>query len=76
MAGIKTYVSRILQEAIVLDPNAAVHFGPAEEDQIAFRLGEGLKVRVIDHREDWSRIYLVNGESGWMQNSDIGTIYS
>ena len=63
--------TRVIRDAIVTSKSANVRYGPSESDQVAFRLTEGLKVYVIDRRDDWSRIILVNGESGWVQNTDI-----
>ena len=64
----------VIRDAIVMTNDAEVRYGPSDSDQVAFRLGEGLKVYVVDEREDWSRVLLVNGETGWMKNSQIGLI--
>jgi SH3-like domain-containing protein len=37
-------------------------------------MGEGIKVFVMDRREDWSRVLLTNGESGWVRDSDIAEV--
>lgn len=63
-----------VEEAIVLKPQAAVRFGPSYKDQIAFRLGEGLKVRIGKKAGDWYRVLLVNGETGWMSQEEMGLI--
>lgn len=65
----KTYV-----EAIVLASEADVRYGPSVDNQGLMKLGGGLKVFVVDEREDWSRVVTWNGETGWMRNSDIGRI--
>ncbi|MCM8775684.1 MAG: tetratricopeptide repeat protein [Candidatus Omnitrophica bacterium] len=67
--------TRVIRDAVVLDKRVEVRYGPSVSDQVAFRLGEGLRVYVLDSREDWSRILLVNGESGWVKNSQIAKIH-
>ncbi len=65
---------RVMRDAIVMTKEAEVRYGPSESDQIAFRVGEGIKVYVVDHREDWSRVILVNGEGGWMRNRYLAEV--
>lgn len=74
LAGAKQYDSEVMKDAIVIADQAEVRYGPSVTDQIAFRLGEGLKAYVVDTRRDWSRIVLVNHEGGWIKNSDIGIV--
>ena len=64
----------VMRDAIVMSKEAEVRYGPSENDQVAFRLGEGLKVYVVDHREDWSRVILVNGDGGWVQSNQIAEV--
>jgi len=65
---------RVIRDAIVMAKKADVRFGPSDGDRIAFRLGEGLKVYVVDRREGWSRIILTNGEDGWIKNNSISEV--
>ena len=62
------------EEAVVLKPQADVRYGPSYKDQVAFRLGEGIKVRLKKKTEEWSRVLLTNGETGWILNEEIGVI--
>ncbi len=66
--------NNMLADAIVLKKECEVRYGPSQHDQVAFRMGEGLKVFVVDRREDWSRILLTNGESGWVPAADIAEV--
>ena len=75
LASLKQGQSRFMSDAIVMQKDAEVRFGPSDSDQIAFKLGEGLKVYVVDRREDWSRVFLTNGETGWMKNSQITEVH-
>ena len=72
--GVKHVQTHVIREAIVMARDAEVHYGPSETDQVALRLGEGLKVYVVDHRENWSRVWLTNGESGWMPEDQMAEV--
>lgn len=74
VAGIKYVQTHMIRDAIVIAKQAEVRYGPSSTDQVSFRLGQGLKVYVVDHQEDWSRILLTNGESGWVKNSLIAEV--
>lgn len=74
IAFAKQLQSHILRDAIVVQKECEARYGPSEHDQVAFRMGEGIKVFVVDRREDWSRVFLTNGESGWVKNADIAEI--
>ncbi len=74
LAGIKNVQYRLFSDAIVTVKEAPVRYGPSTSDQTAFRIGEGLKVYVVDKRDDWSRVLLPNNESGWVKNSEIGEV--
>jgi tetratricopeptide (TPR) repeat protein len=64
----------VVREAVVLARECEVRYGPSRKDSVAFRLGDGLKVYVTDTRQDWSRVLLNNGESGWVPSEQIAEI--
>ena len=70
----KQVQSNLIRDAIVMQKECEARFGPSEHDQVAFRMGEGIKVFVMDRREDWSRVLLTNGESGWVRDADIAEV--
>lgn len=70
----KNFETRIFRNAIVIANHADVRYGPAETNQVALRLGEGLSVYVLEKRKDWSRILLLNGETGWVKNAEIAEV--
>ena len=70
----KQMQSNVIRDAIVMQKECEARYGPSEHDQVAFRMGEGIKVFVMDRREDWSRVLLTNGESGWVRDSDIAEV--
>ena len=61
-------------EAIVTVKQAEVRYGPSTVDRIAFRLVEGLKTTIHDHKQDWYRIRLRDGRSGWVRDSEVSVI--
>ncbi len=56
---------------VVTDAQAEVRYGPSNSDQIAFRLVEGLEVSINDEKQDWYRIQLNDGRSGWVPQSQV-----
>ncbi|MBI2167071.1 MAG: BatD family protein [Candidatus Omnitrophica bacterium] len=63
-----------LREAVVLKPKASVRYGPSYKDQVAFRLAEGMKVRLQKKLDSWNRVSLPNGETGWISDEEIEEI--
>ncbi len=61
-------------DAIVMAKSAEVRYGPSQSDQVAFKLGEGLKVYVMEDREGWSRVYVASGETGWIADDKIAKV--
>lgn len=74
VAAGKQLQSHVIRAAIVMQKECEARFGPSEHDQVAFRMGEGIKVFVMARREDWVRVLLTNGESGWVRDSDIAEV--
>ena len=73
-AGWKYWDESWRREAVVVVPKAEVRYGPSNADKVAFRLVEGLKVRVLQAREDWCLVGLVNGDSGWSEKKNLEVI--
>ena len=71
---LKGFHGLTVQEAIVLKPQATVRYGPSYKDQMALRLGEGIKVRVTKQEGGWSRIVLANGDTGWIPQEEMEVI--
>ena len=58
--------------AIVFAKETEVKAEPNLRAETSFTLHEGTKVLVIeDYNEDWSKIKLLNGETGWMASSEL-----
>lgn len=61
-------------EAIVFSPRVNVKSSPTTSGTGIFVLHEGVKVRVLDEREEWLRIYLDSEKIGWLKSSDVEKI--
>lgn len=59
---------------IVLEPTAVVKLAPDSTSNDAFVIHEGLKVRELDHVEDWVKIRLQDGKEGWIRQDEVGAI--
>jgi tetratricopeptide (TPR) repeat protein len=72
--GTKYWDVFLRRDAVVVRDKAEVRYGPSESDKVAFRLAPGLKVNVLETREDWFLVGLVNGESGWCAKKNLEVI--
>lgn len=72
--GLKYMESGMDGEAVVISKQAEVRYGPSTVDQIAFRLVEGLKISIRDHKQDWYRIHIEDGRTGWVSADNIQLI--
>lgn len=72
--GGKYFQDHFYTDAIVASKDAAVRSGPSAKDKIAFRLGEGIKVHILEDGDDWSRVVLNNGDMGWIETSQIAKV--
>ncbi|WP_170110656.1 tetratricopeptide repeat protein [Flavilitoribacter nigricans] len=54
------------KEAILLAPEAQLHFAPDTDSQVVLTIHEGLKLDLQDRISDWYKVRLPNGEIGWL----------
>ncbi|WP_411029172.1 tetratricopeptide repeat protein [Spongiimicrobium sp. 3-5] len=59
------------QPAIVFQEESIVKSEPNNRSQQAFKLHEGTKVNVLEVLDDWKKIALVDGKTGWISSEDI-----
>ena len=57
--------------AIVFALKTAVNNAPTHSGDELFELHEGTKVIVLDAVDDWKKIKLADGKTGWIMASDI-----
>jgi tetratricopeptide (TPR) repeat protein len=63
-----------IQYGVLLSPNASVLSAPDENGTEVFILHEGVKVKLADERENWLKIMLPDGKSGWIKKDYLGVI--
>ena len=68
------YENKTNQYGILLSPNVSVLSAPDQNGTEVFILHEGVKVKVADQRENWLKIMLPDGKSGWVKKENIGVI--
>ncbi|TXD82721.1 SH3 domain-containing protein [Subsaximicrobium wynnwilliamsii] len=59
------------QPAIVFAKEAQIKSEPNLRSTEAFKLHEGTKVQVLDSVDNWKKIKLADGKTGWVMNEDI-----
>ena len=62
------------QYAILLSQSVNVLSAPEENSTDVFILHEGVKVKLEDEIDDWLKIVLPDGKSGWIKRNHIGII--
>jgi uncharacterized protein YgiM (DUF1202 family) len=61
--------------AIIFVKETEIKTEPNLRSETSFTLHEGTKVLVIeDYNNDWSKIKLLNGETGWMSRSELKSL--
>jgi tetratricopeptide (TPR) repeat protein len=60
--------------AIVLPEHVAVKEGADANFRTSFEVHSGLRVRVLDHEQDWVRVRLANGLEGFLRAEDLGVL--
>jgi SH3-like domain-containing protein len=59
---------------VVLPDQIAVKEGADTNYRTSFDAHAGLRVRIVDHDQDWLRVRLANGLEGWVKAQEIGRI--
>jgi len=72
LAG-RVYLDRI-PFGVVLPDEIAVKEGADVNYRTSFDAHAGLRVRIVDHDQDWLRVRLANGLEGWVRAQDIRRI--
>ena len=57
--------------AIVFAEESTIKSEPNDRSQEVFRLHEGTKVNVLDQLNDWRKIRIADGKTGWVPSEDI-----
>jgi tetratricopeptide (TPR) repeat protein len=59
---------------IVFSPSVNVKSAPEMSSTVQFVMHEGLKVQIIEEEDNWLRIRLTDGNTGWVSDQSIETI--
>ena len=59
------------QPAIVFAEEVVIKSEPNDRSSEAFTLHEGTKVNVLDELNDWKKIRLADGKTGWVPSNEI-----
>ena len=59
------------KEAIVFAQQADVKSAPTMSSSVNFELHEGAKVQLLESLDDWQKIKIADGKTGWMLADDI-----
>ncbi len=59
------------QPAIIFSSVATVKAEPNERSQNVFQLHEGTKVQVLEELNDWNKIKITDGQTGWTPSENI-----
>ena len=57
--------------AIVFAQECKVKNEPNSRSEESFRLHEGTKVQILDTVNEWKKIKLADGKTGWISSDDI-----
>ena len=57
--------------AIVFAEKSSVRSGPKLSDEEVFVIHEGTKVQVLDEFDNWQKVQLADGKTGWLPSSDV-----
>jgi tetratricopeptide (TPR) repeat protein len=60
--------------AVVLPDSVAVKEGADSNFRTSFEVHGGLRVRVVEHEQDWVRVRLANGLEGFVRAEDVGLL--
>mgnify|MGYP003997575641 FL=1 len=61
-------------EGIIYKDQVTATSEPNEYSTTLFIVHEGLKIKVLDTKDDWVEIELIDGKSGWIPNSSLRII--
>lgn len=62
------------QTAIVFVPDTDLQAGPSTSSKLVTSLAEGIKVKVVDQVDDWTKIILTDDRSGWVNSGSLTKI--
>jgi tetratricopeptide (TPR) repeat protein len=74
LVGLKGKISRLNKEAIVVVEQVDAKFEPMEKATTYFTLYEGMKVEVVESRDNWYKVKREDNKSGWIEKSVLSIL--
>jgi tetratricopeptide (TPR) repeat protein len=74
VGGLRYYRDFVVERGVIIAEEVDVRSGPGSDYNLAFRIHEGLPVRVAEDRGDWLRIDLGGELVGWVPASMLEAI--
>jgi len=74
LCGSALYLDRTDRTAVVLTPEAVVHYGPLEESPAAFTARDGAELEIIDEKDDWLRVGDGGRNTGWLRRDEVAVV--
>jgi SH3-like domain-containing protein len=59
------------KSAIIFAPQTQVKSAPTKSSEVNFELHEGTKVQVLENLDNWRKIKIADGKTGWMNVEDM-----
>lgn len=60
--------------AIIFSLKTGIKNAPSKSSELVFELHEGTKVLILDELDDWKKIKIADGKTGWMKSDDLKEI--
>ena len=67
--------SNVQPHGVLISDNGYVKTAPSKSSDNRFIIHEGVKFKLIDEVDNWSRIELLDGNDGWIENNDFIKVY-
>lgn len=74
LASISSSYNENNEYAIIFSPSVTVKSAPNIQANKLFVIHEGTKVKIEDSLDEWKKISLMNGNSGWIRDIDLKLI--
>jgi hypothetical protein len=71
LVGTHAWVERNVREGVVRAPTVQARELPQAEARVSFEMHPGLKVRLLDDKDGYTRVRLPNGMEGWATREGI-----
>ncbi|MCK5677274.1 MAG: tetratricopeptide repeat protein [Flavobacteriaceae bacterium] len=60
-----------IKTAIIFATQAQIKSAPTKSSEINFELHEGTKVQILETLDNWKKIKIVDGKTGWIDGEDL-----